>query len=95
MAEHSFRTSARARIKVAEHSFRTSARARIAKNKHSASIQQLFYSMLARSVLFFLITELSILMVVVFYYEKCMFKKVTMKRTPQYADFSLLSKDPS
>ena len=46
------------------------------------------------SVLFFLITEQSVLMALVFY-EKGMLEKVTMQRTPQFADFSLLSKEPS
>ena len=51
-------------------------------------------SMLLLPVLFFLIIEQTVLMVLVFY-EKCMLEKVTMQRTPQFADFSLSWKEPT
>ena len=47
--------------------------------------------MLPLSVLFFLMIEQSVLV----FYEKCMLEKVTMQRTPLFADFSLLSKEPT
>ena len=81
-------------IKVAEHTFRAllltqcSARARTAKNCRFICL------MPPLSVLFFRITEQSVLMVLVFY-DKCMLENATMQRTPQFEDFSLLSKEPS
>ena len=45
-------------------------------------------SMHPLSVLFFLLT-------VLVFSEKCILEKVTMQRTPQFADFPLLSKEPS
>ena len=60
-----------------------------------ASIQQSFYLLNASAICaIFLIIEHSVLMVLVFN-EKCIFKKVAMQRTLQFADFSLLLTEPS
>ena len=65
------------------------------KKINVASIHQSFYLLNASAICtIFLIIIQSVLMVLVFY-EKCMFEKVTMQRTSQFADFSLLSKEPS
>ena len=55
---------------------------------------QFICSMPPLSVLLFLIIEQIVLMVLVFY-EKCMLDKVTMQRTPQFADFSCYRKNPA
>ena len=47
--------------------------------------------MLPLSVLFFLIIEQSVSMFLVFY-EECMLEKVTMQRTPQFADFFVIER---
>ena len=54
-------------------------------------IQQSFYLLNARSIfVIFSVTECSVLMV---FYFKGMLEKVTMQRTHQFSDFSLLSKE--
>ena len=64
------------------------------KNKHGF-IQQSFYLLNASAIctIFLKLNKVLILMVLLFY-EKCMLEKVKIQRTPQFADFSLLSKEP-
>ena len=45
------------------------------------------------SLLFFFVTECSVLMILVFYY-KGMLEKVTVQRTKQFSGFSLISQEP-
>ena len=50
-------------------------------------------SMLPLSVLFSSKLNKVLILMVLLFYEKCMLEKVTIQRTPQFADFSLLSKE--
>jgi len=70
------------------------ARTRIAKNKHDV-YTAIIYLLNARIIcVIFFIIEQRVLMVLVFSY-KGMLEKVTLQRTQQFSDFSLLPKEPS
>ena len=62
-------------------------------NKHVYGSDQFLCSMPALSLSFFFVIECSVLAALVFY-NKGMLEKVTMLRTQQFSDFSIL-KEPS